>query len=326
MANCSEKIAGDGLRTIRLDNELMSVALVPEVGGKITEIHDKRSGRNWLWKNPYLPLRIPSADLDFEKDLDSGGWDEVLFSLSPCNLQLDNGQSHAIPGHGDVVRRRWNVDELAEGEFADVSCRLSASCERIGYRLSRIAQLHATKARLILSYSMDNIGSQSLPFYWSAHPLFAPDAGMHLSLPDGQAMRVSDTNNVSASEGEHRWPALRTANGETTDVSECFGESSPRIATKLFIDAPDPGRIELRIIDRNERLTILFDNDNTPWIGCWINNQAWSGSDSKPYRNIGIEPSSARFDSLDDVINAGAAELLAPGDTRTWSLELRLIA
>ena len=63
--------------TILLQNDRVSLTVVPAVGGKIIELKDRRSGRNWLWKNPHIPLSRPRPEDNFDRELDSGGWDET---------------------------------------------------------------------------------------------------------------------------------------------------------------------------------------------------------------------------------------------------------
>jgi hypothetical protein len=70
MATCEHVITRSGLRAVRLENERMSVSLLPEAGGKIAELIDRRSGRNWLWQNQHLPIRRPVYGSDYGRELD----------------------------------------------------------------------------------------------------------------------------------------------------------------------------------------------------------------------------------------------------------------
>ena len=118
MATCEEVISRGGLRVIRLENERVSVSLLPEAGGKIAEFIDRRSSRNWLWQNPHLPMRRPVYGSDYGRELDSGGWDEILFSTSPCEIGLPDGTQHSVPDHGDLVGQMWKVAESKPLETA----------------------------------------------------------------------------------------------------------------------------------------------------------------------------------------------------------------
>lgn len=47
-----------GLDAIRLQNDRLNLAIVPQAGGKIIDLIDRCSGRNWLWKNPHIPVAV----------------------------------------------------------------------------------------------------------------------------------------------------------------------------------------------------------------------------------------------------------------------------
>ena len=45
------------MNSISLANESLSLEILPSVGGKISSLIDRSSGQEWLWTNPWLPLR-----------------------------------------------------------------------------------------------------------------------------------------------------------------------------------------------------------------------------------------------------------------------------
>ncbi|MEI6915857.1 MAG: DUF5107 domain-containing protein, partial [Armatimonadota bacterium] len=46
-----------GTPVVRLENDHLIVDVAPSIGGRITSLVDKRTGEEWLWRNPTLPLR-----------------------------------------------------------------------------------------------------------------------------------------------------------------------------------------------------------------------------------------------------------------------------
>jgi len=73
-----------------------------------------------------------------------------------------------------------------------------------------------------------------------------------------------------------------------------------------------------------ERLSLIFDRKQLPWLGLWINNRGWSGSGSRPHRNLGIEPATTPYDDVADAIRQDAVSWLAAGETRCWSFNVEL--
>jgi galactose mutarotase-like enzyme len=321
MAICSDQIDSQGLQVIHLENDVMAVSIVPAIGGKITGILDKRTNRNWLWRNPVLPLQKVAADSDYDRELDSGGWDEILFSVKPCEIDLTSGDRFAVPDHGDLVRRSWTIEEMTVDEAGPAVCKLSATGDVVPYYWRRSAELHAELPQLSLRYALENTGKQDLPFYWCAHPLLAIDTGMRVELPQGQSFRISVSD-----DSDLAWPFLPMSAGEPIDLGDCFQKQSRRFAAKIFVESATPGSISVCTSDRKERLSLDYDESDAPWIGMWVNNRGWSGCDSAPYLNLGIEPSSAPYDNINDAIANGWADPIAPGELKTWSLDIKLQA
>jgi galactose mutarotase-like enzyme len=328
MATCERVTSQSGLRVMRLENERMSVSILPEAGGKIAELIDRRSGRNWLWQNPHLPMRRPVYGSDYGRELDSGGWDEILFSTSPCEVELSGGTQYRIPDHGDLVGQMWTVDESTASESGNAVCGLTATGRVFDYRWSRVATLDAQRPLLTLDYSLENTGDSPWPWAWCAHPLIAVERGMRIELPSGQEFRVADSKqlNINKPDSEFAWPRLPLCDGGDVDLSASFdsGAEPDRFAAKLFVRSADPGAVSLSSADGAERLTFRYDKRQIPWLGLWINNRAWSGCDSQPHLNLGLEPSTSPCESLTEAIAEGWTEQLEPGKIRTWSLNIEV--
>lgn len=328
MATCEDVISRSGLRAVRLQNERMSVSLLPEAAGKIAELIDRRSGRNWLWQNPHLPIRRPVYGSDYGSELDSGGWDEILFSTSPCDVGLPDGTQYSIPDHGDLVGQMWKVEESAVLESGNAVCHLTTAGRVFDFRWSRVAILDAERPLLTLEYSLENTGNPPWPWAWCAHPLIAVERGMRIELPAGQEFRVADSMqlNFNPSDRKFAWPRLPLRDGGEIDLSASFGSRSEpdRFAAKLFVRSASPGTASISAANGTERLKIRYDERQLPWLGLWINNRAWSGCGSQPHLNLGLEPSTSPCESLTESIAEGWTEQLEPGKIRTWSLSIEV--
>jgi galactose mutarotase-like enzyme len=328
MATCENVNARSGLRVVRLENERISVSILPEAGGKIAEIIDRRSGRNWLWQNPHLPIRRAVYGADYGRELDSGGWDEILFSTGPCEIGLPGGTRHSIPDHGDLVGQVWKMEESTALESGRAICDLTATGRVFDFRWRRVAILDAERPRLTLEYSLENTGSLPWPWAWCAHPLIAVEPGMRIEIPTGQEFRVADSKqlNLSQTDSEFAWPRLPLGDGGELDLAASFdsGAEPDRFAAKLFVRSPSPGAVGISSANGTERLTFQYDERQIPWLGLWINNRAWSGCDSQPHLNLGVEPSTSPCESLTEAIDEGWAEQLEPGKIRTWSLSIEV--
>jgi hypothetical protein len=327
-AGFSEDLWNGGLRRIRLQNQSMRISILPEVAGKIIEMTDLRSGRNWLWSNSALPHGRPSYGDNFAAELDSGGWDDILLSVTPGQIELPDGTRCDVPDHGDLVGQSWDVDQLGVDDRGNPACALTASGKALAYAWRRTVVLESDRPVLRLDYRLENTGSTPLPWFWCAHPLIAMEPGMLIHIPEGQEILVASVHGMSSanSNGPIRWPWLPTASGRPINLSACFGEpqGGEKFAAKVFVRSTLPGQVSVGSADGSEQLTMRFDSTLVPWLGLWLNNRGWSGSTGSPYLNLGLEPSTVSCDSLAQALAMDEVAFLRPGERREWSVEVSL--
>lgn len=286
--------------SIVLQNPFLRLTVDPASGGKITGLRDLRSGREWLWKNPHLDGAAVTYGRSYVEELDTGGWDEIFPSVSPCRVR-----DLEIPDHGDLVSLPWEVlgSDPERLEMA-VTTRF-APC-----RFTRFLELDGETLRV--SYRLENLGREPLPWLWCAHPLIAIEPGMRVSLPAGTPMRTS--GGVGIEPGiSFAWPRA-----PGLPVLDTLPEASAGFAVKMFTSAHHAEDITITADDGSLRLS--WDRNEIPHLGLWLNCGAWSGCGSPPYFNLGVEPSTAAFDSLEDALHDRTARILGPGEIRTWSL------
>jgi len=322
MASCSQATTQGGFELIRLQNDCLSVSVLPQLGGKILELTDLRSGRDWLWKNPHLALRKPEAGLDYEKELDSGGWDEVLFSVKPCSIDLTGDRNLSVGDHGPLVSMPWKVVESFTSDAGAAVLELSAQGHEPAFEFRRRISLDPNEPKLDIEYSLYNRDEVPWPWMWCAHPLIAIEQGMQISIGDGQSMHWPEA--ARPVNGNQYWPWLNGTDGEQLNLARIFeNPGDPEsMCAKVFVRAGKWIGVNTRA--RNEGIRIEYDEQELPWLGLWINKRGWSGCGSEPYLNLGLEPATAPFDFLTDAVSDGSAEILEPGASKNWSLSVYL--
>ena len=320
----------DGLDRIRLQNRHVDVTVVPAAGGKIIDLIDRRSGRNWLWHNPHIPLSRANRSGDFNREQDSGGWDEILLSIKPGKIASVSDQFQAVPDHGDLIGCEWSVDELQVTAAGDVVCDMSAIGGSAPYRFKRQIRLPKREPLVEMTYSLTNDGDEPLPYFWCAHPLLAVEPDTSINIQGSMPLRVDDaaTRQHVAAEVEQHWPKLLLRDGKSFDLSQSFTVNGAQrsFASKIFVRSPETGVASVLLGGNGARLTFRFDPAELPWLGIWINNDAWSGCGSKPYTNLGIEPATTPYDCVNQAIENDAVSWLQPGNIRNWSLSVELQA
>lgn len=329
LARYIDDFSHEGCRAVRLENDHLVVTLLPDIAGKIVEITDRHTGRNWLWSNAALPHRIAHGVGRFETCLDSGGWDEILLSVAPCTVTLPDGTSVDAPDHGDLVGRPWQIAGGGVDGSGNAYCELEASGQATAYAWRRKLVLEHNRPQLRFEYQVENTGVTGWPFFWCAHPLLATEHGMRILLPAGQAYRLDSSHNALAApaisdDRPQRWPLWPAGAGRLVDLANCVDPPllDSGFAAKVFVRSTEPAQVVVESADRRERLLLQYDADAIPWLGLWINNRGWAGSGGRPYLNLGLEPATASSDSLAQALARDEVPILQPGESRQWWLDL----
>jgi len=271
-----------------------------------------------------LSLSRPQRSSDFAKELDSGGWDEVLFSVKPGRIDACNGSIDAIPDHGDLLSSEWAVDVLQVDAANNLDCAMSTNGAAGLYHFSRHIHMSERGAGVDFHYLLRNNSGTPLPSYWCAHPLFSVEGDAVIEIDGRMPMRVEDSANHDLSAGL-RWPELATVDGETLDLSRSYAHNGggPAEARKVFVKTPDAGVAAIKL-PSGECLTVRVDANELPWLGLWINNGAWSGCGSEPYTNLGLEPATTPYDCVNEAIDNESVAWLQPGEEQRWQLSVEL--
>lgn len=288
-------------------NKFISVETAPELAGKITSLRDAATGHEWLWTNPHLKLRQPVYGESYVEKIDFGGWDEIFPTVSPVTL----ADGTEIPDHGDLV---FLPAEVLEQSDTALTLRWTTRC----YACSFTRRIELEGDSMKVDYVLESHSDKSLPYLWASHPLVALEDGMILELPSDD-LDVLDTGGKlkdlippQSSGDSHRFTIHDPALGE------CAAG-----AAKIF---SQPGEVTWFALHRKQggTLRMQWDGEDCPYFGFWLNQRGWSGCGSEPYFNIGLEPTTAPFDDLNDAIQAGLHRVLEPGAVRKWSVRVQV--
>jgi len=151
----------------------------------------------------------------------------------------------------------------------------------------------------------------------------AGEKGMRIHFQGGEQSR-SVQGEVTGPALDQTWPVLRMPDGEITDLARVFERSGDTdgFCQKLYVQSAR--EIGLSTADGAESLYRQYDLRSLPGLGVWINNNAWSGCNSAPYLNLGIEPATTAHDSLADAVRFAEVDNLGPGESKTWFLTVSL--
>jgi len=286
------------MNLLTLESSELCLTVCPDLGGRIMSIVDRRSGREWLWRNPHLLPHIPFYGDNYTKILDGGGWDDILPSISPCHLL----EGSAIPDHGDIVCLPSSVVSATNEQVV-----LSTDVRSLPLRFTREIRLQGNQFRI--GYSLESLASRDLPYLWAAHPLFKLEPGMQIVGIEG----------ISFTEA-----AVMGLPPDPSDpIPDFTSHSFKPSASKRFSRIGSVHRVGLRHPDGSS-IQMTWNAREIPYLGLWLNLGAWSGCGSPPYFNLGVEPITSPYDSLADAVDAGSAMFIHAGQKRSWSLAIEV--
>lgn len=287
---------------IEIESSALRVTVLPEVGGKIAQIRDKRSGHDLLVP-PQRPYHTIPPDGDWLQH-DTSGMDDCFPNVAAGLYPQKPWAATHLPDLGEWTHGTWNVASADSTHLV---------MERAGNALPYFAAktVHfVDDSTLEFSYRVENRGTAPIRYLWSAHPLIAVPAEYRLELPPGN-LQFS----LFPSDGEMRpWPAFLGI--------ALSHEWIPRGTNlKVFVTGLEEGWCALRLPAHSLRFT--FDPRSVPVLGLWFNNYGFPADGGRPFRCIAIEPCTSASDLLDD-LDPSAYPVLAPGEPAQWQLELRI--
>ncbi|MBA2626472.1 MAG: hypothetical protein H0U85_00510 [Gemmatimonadales bacterium] len=311
-----------GFPAIALRSDTIEIVVVPSLGMKLTNLRRLR-GREWLWRSDQIPLAAPTAGTSYVETADSGGWDECFPTVGPCPMPGDP-TAPALPDHGELWSSVWesSVYQHASG----VTLTASATGSRFPYRFHRELTLDPAEPVVRLSYRVQHLGGEPFPWIWSSHPLLNVQPGTTLELPGVRHVRVDAAHGRPGMEhGDTvEWPPRASATLEPGRFT--FPTPDAAWAMKLFGDIGPSGRAVLTDPREGEQLEFEVDRVEVPQIGVWINCAGWAPAGRTPYYNLALEPCIGAPDRLDQAVYEWqTAQVLQPGEERSWSVSVRLV-
>lgn len=299
-----------------LSSNKLRCEILPEFGGKIRSLKWLANGTEML-QPPLKPYHrrneYDSITASFAQS-DAGGWDECLPSVASC--QIDGV---FIPDHGDIWR---SSSQVLHADNTNV--KLEVRTASLPFAFTRT--LHLSEASLEMHYSVENIGSQPIPYLWSAHPLLSVDAGDKLRLPDEvRRLRVESSKHrrIGSSGTIQTWPIVHTYDGITADISIAQPRSAD-VGDKVFASLSREGWAEIVRPQAGITIRMEFDPEQIPYLGLWLCYGGWPEDSKLSARQqcIALEPATAGFDALSDAIKMRRARILAPQQQHEWKITL----
>lgn len=318
MPAVAEYRAADGFGRVVVHNQVLRCEFIPELGAKIAQIHDLRTGRDWLWRHPRLAYAYGDASTSYVATADTGGWDECFPTVGQCLYPAAPWHDQLLPDHGELWCQTptWDLIEHAD----HVVCRSEWHGLALPYRFVRQITI-GNDNTMQFDYCVTNQSDADMHWIWCAHPLIALDASMSLNTPTNTTFWHTNEAGDFVAESAR---AICVSTTTTLDLQRLPSHQSG-IAVKLYSDTLPAGWVQ--VIAPNGCLTMEWNIAQVPQLAIWLNAGAWSNDGGTPYYNMGVEPAIGVYDALSDAYtNTTTYATLAAGQQRCWRLHLQLDA
>jgi galactose mutarotase-like enzyme len=282
------------LRLLVLENESISLSILPEVGAKILTLLDKKSHRNILWENLRTPPQTYPIDANFDNYW-CGGWDDAFPTADACIYK-----GEPIPNVGELRSLSWKVEEL-KADAISATARLTAYGPIHPIKATKTVSLRGRTVEM--GFDIENIGPIPVDYLWGTHPAFAVEAGTRLFLPAKVGI-VAQSNHPSlgAPGDRYEWPLI-----QSTDMSVVppvtAGIHCGHYATEL-----QDGWFAVETDGRG--ILYEFPVEKCPHLWLWLVYGGWRGH----YHAV-VEPWTGYPVILSEAVEQGRHSQLAPGET-----------
>ncbi len=303
-----------GLTAIALRAGELELVTIPALGGKVSHLR-RLDGREWLWRSDRIPMRAVRPDASYHDFGDNGGWDECFPNVAPGAAP----GWRALPDHGELWSQPWDMVVTEHEAGVTLHGVVRSASQPVELR-REITLLHDEPVAHV-AYALRNESDATLPWLWSAHPMFNTPSGTRLEIPGLGQVRVDHSigEDAPAASDMLAW------SGAIADASGCF--TMPEAggwAVKLFGDVPAERRVALTEPIKGERLELEIGGD-VAHLGLWIEAAVRTSAGGAPVHRMAIEPCLGAADALEDALALGVAPPpLAPVEERRWSFRLRL--
>ena len=287
-SNCQSEVRLEqGFEVYVLRNGGLEVAMVPELGAKITSLKNLRTGREWMW-HPDGGLKLFRNRLgdDFSRSPLVGA-DECLPTVAPCSM---NGRQ--LPDHGEVWSAPWKVDGKAwERGILRTSVELAVS----PFDFERTIELRGQQVRF--DYRLRNRSMVAERYLWALHPL--------LALQPGDRLRMPATTR-----------ALLDGDAWIDAVDSVIPEGG---CSKLFAAPVVEGAAGVYNRQQGDELSLEWDPAENDTLGLWLTRGGWHG-----HHHLAVEPTNGAPDRLAVAAREKRCGTIQAAGTKSWNVTLRV--
>lgn len=315
----------NGHLALRMENDLLSIVILPHKGADIYSIVYKPKGVDFLMKTPgglQPPSEHPPSDF---LDNYEGGWQELF--PNPGDAVAYHGAQ--LPFHGEAALLPWQF-AIERDDAAEATLRCWVDCRLVPFRLEKLLRLRRNQAILEVEAKVKNVSNQQEYFLWGQHIVLGGNflgAGCRMNIPAATIItpaELYEPATASLAPGQQEpWPYALDRHGEKIDLRYIPGPEA-HWHDDIYLTDLEDGRLEVANPDLKLCFRLEWDAEV---FGCLVNWRPLGGADLPPLTGIyglGIEPWVSHL-NLTEAIQRGEALSLRPAETLQTNLLISIL-
>jgi len=299
-----------GLDALKIENDNLSIIIIPELGGKIASVIKKNKNFEFYFQHKENIFLKPKLNSNFA-EFDASGFDDCFPSVDSCSVEL-NGKSVQYPDHGEI----WS--KVMTSEITGNVLKLSCISEILSYTYEKCITLEGDT--LLLDYKIHNNGSESFPCIWTMHGLLNCEEDMEIFLPPGteSVVNVQLSENFGNPGEVYSYPLAAMKDGKMYQLKKIKPKESNK-TEKFYVNGDiTSGECGVYYPSKDLNCKIYFNPEQLPFLGIWITEGGFRGD-----YNLALEPSNGFYDRIDIAENNGKLDYLNSGDCVEFNFKIK---
>lgn len=293
------------MESVILENNVLRVELLPEMGGKII---------SFFRKDKEFELAAGAGREGHVKpDKDSGfapyayGMDEAFPNIDAEEAQW-KGRKLCYPDHGEIWKSEFRVLEQSAA-----GARLIMHSPEFGYQYEKSMTLDGESLRI--AYHIVNTGCEELPCIWTWHGLMRYEADMEILLPEG----IKHCRNVLSGSVLGEAGEIYPVDGSFYDFRRVPAPEPESMVKYYGEERVTEGRCGFCYPSHGIKCLMTYDARILPYFGVWITAGGFQGD-----YNCALEPSSGFYDGIGNAQRLGKLPVLEAGQKLEFEICIAL--
>jgi hypothetical protein len=296
----------EGFEGVVLENSRIRAVILPELGGRIWELHDLARARQWVWHRDGVAL-APAAPGSSYDDVWAGGWEELFPNDAPGEFE-----GRALFDHGEWWASSWRLVEISGGDTGLVRLAIETGSPRT--RCIKEVRLGASARKIEISYRIESREPEAFHFLFKLHYAVAITPSSRLRLPGGLVTPVeAGFGTLLREAGPYEWPMAGSV-----DLTRIPARSGTAREFLYVTDLPQ-GWCGVDDERAGATLRVHYDSEKLPFVWLFLSYGGWR----ECYTAV-LEPCTNLPKDLSQAVRCGTSACLAPGETFSTSVTIEL--